>query len=68
MDYIAFQTNISQLGYDKSMFKRGLKLSDTQLCIKIHPGKSYLLPRFNKAIAAMKQDGAIDRIINKHVQ
>ncbi len=68
MDSIAFQTNISQLNYDKTMFKRGMQLSDTKLSIKIIREKAYLLLRFNKAIAVMKQDVTIDRIINKYTR
>ncbi len=68
MDSVAFQYNISQSGYDKEMFKRGLQLSDTKLGIKIRREKAHILPRFNKAIAEMKRDGTINRIIKKYTE
>jgi polar amino acid transport system substrate-binding protein len=68
MDSIAFEHNASRLGYEKSLFKRGMQLSDTELRIKIRREKSSLLPRINKAIAEMKKDGSIDRIIKKYTE
>lgn len=68
MDSVAFRYIISQLGYDKKLFKRGLQLSDTKLGFKIRREKAHILPRFNKAIAAMKKDGTIKRIIKKYTE
>jgi ABC-type amino acid transport substrate-binding protein len=68
MDSIAFKYNASRLGYEKNLFKRGMQLSDTELKIKIRREKASLLPRINKAIAEMKRDGAIERIIKKYTE
>jgi len=68
MDSVAFHYTISQLGYDKKKFKRGLQLSDTILAITISQNKSHILPRFNKAIDDMKRDGTIDKIIKKYTE
>lgn len=66
MDSVAFDYNTSKYGLDRSQFRRGMQLSDAPLAIKIRPGKADLLPRFNQAIAAMKADGSITRIIEKY--
>lgn len=68
MDSIAFRYTISKLGYDQKLFKRGLQLSDTSLCIKVRREKAYILPRFNSAISSMKKDGTIDKIIKKYTR
>ncbi len=68
MDSVAFKYNISLLGYDKKMFKRGLQLSNTTLGVKIRREKAHILPRLNEAIASMKKDGTINRIIKKYTE
>jgi len=68
MDSIAFEHNASRLGYDKSLFKRGMQLSDTELKIKIRREKASILPRINKAIAEMRRDGTVDLIIKKYTE
>lgn len=68
MDSIAFGNTISKLGYDHELFVRSFQLSETSLGIKIRHEKSYVLPRFNAAIASMQEDGTISRIINKYIQ
>jgi polar amino acid transport system substrate-binding protein len=68
MDSIAFRYNISKLGYDKTIFKKGFQLSDTTLGIKIRREKESILPRFNRAIDEMKSDGTITLIINKYTK
>lgn len=67
MDTIAFGMTISQLGLDSDRFTRSLILSETALGIKIRAEKSYILPRFNRAISQMREDGSIERIIEKYV-
>ncbi|MCP4349242.1 MAG: amino acid ABC transporter substrate-binding protein [Desulfobacterales bacterium] len=68
MDSITFQYNISQLGYDKKIFKKGLQLSNAALGIKIRREKAHILSRFNRAIDAMKTEGTISRIIKKYTE
>lgn len=68
MDSIAFQYTTSKFKYETNQFQRGLQLSNTKLGIKIRADKAYVLPRFNQAIKAMKQDGTIDRIIQKYTE
>jgi polar amino acid transport system substrate-binding protein len=68
MDSIAFRYNISKSGYDKTLFRKGFQLSETTLGIKIRREKASILPRFNRAIAEMKRDGAIELIINKYTK
>lgn len=62
----AFQYTLNGLGYDPSAFKRGIKLSTTPLSLKIRIEKSNALPRINAAIAAMKKDGTMQRIIQSY--
>lgn len=66
MDSLAFSNNCIRLGYDRGMFKRGIKVTDTALGIKLRKEKAHILPRINRAIAAMKKDGTIDRIVKKY--
>ncbi len=68
MDSIAFDYNTSQLGYKKDMFRKGMQLSHAKLKIKIRRDKASILPRINKAIAEMKKDGSIERIIKKYTK
>jgi polar amino acid transport system substrate-binding protein len=68
MDSVAFDYNTSRFGYDQALFKRGIQLSDAPLGIKVRVGKAEILPRLNKAIAQMKADGTIDKIVKKYTQ
>jgi polar amino acid transport system substrate-binding protein len=67
MDYIAFRYTATELGFEPELFKQGMELSNTSLGIKLRKEKANLLPRFNQAIAEMKQDGTIQKIIDKYI-
>ena len=68
MDSVAFDYNTGRFGYDQALFKRGIQLSDAPLGIKVRRDKADILPRFNNAIAAMKADGTIGKIVKKYSQ
>ena len=68
MDSVAFDYNTRRFGYDQALFRRGIQLSDAPLGIKVRRGKAGILPRFNKAIAQMKADGTISKIVRKYTQ
>ena len=68
MDSVAFDFNTRRFAYDQALFKRGTQLSEAALGIKVRRGKADILPRFNKAIAQMKADGTISRIVRQYTQ
>ena len=68
MDSVAFDYNIKRFGYDQALFKRGIELSDAPLGIKVRRARADILPRFNKAIAQMKADGTISKIVKQYTQ
>jgi polar amino acid transport system substrate-binding protein len=68
MDSIAFHYNVQKLKYDPTLFRSGLQLSNAPLGVKVRRARADILPRFNQAIAAMKADGSIDKIVQKYTE
>jgi polar amino acid transport system substrate-binding protein len=68
MDSVAFDYNTQQFGFDQALFKHGIELSDAPLGIKVRRSRADILPRFNKAIAQMKADGTISKIVKQYTQ
>jgi polar amino acid transport system substrate-binding protein len=68
MDSIAFHYNVQKLKYDLTLFRSGLQLSNAPLGVKVRRARADILPRFNQAIAAMKADGSIDKIVQKYTE
>ncbi|MBX9914185.1 MAG: transporter substrate-binding domain-containing protein [Pseudomonadaceae bacterium] len=68
MDSIAFHYNISKLKHNLNLFRSGLQLSNAPLGVKVRRARADILPRFNQAIAEMKADGSIDKIVQKYTE
>ncbi len=68
MDDIAFPFMAIQNNLSPNQFAKGLQLSSTSVCIKISTEKKEIAERFNRAIQKMKNDGTIDRIIEKYTK
>lgn len=68
MDSIAFHYNVQKLKHDPNLFKSGLQLSNAPLGVKVRRARADILPRFNQAIAAMKADGSINKIVQKYTE
>jgi polar amino acid transport system substrate-binding protein len=68
MDSIAFHYNVQRLKHAPNLFRSGLQLSNAPLGIKVRRARADILPRFNQAIAAMKADGSIDKIVQKYTE
>ncbi|WP_344799934.1 transporter substrate-binding domain-containing protein [Litoribacillus peritrichatus] len=67
-DDLLFNFLIKAEHMDRVKFKRGAKLSEAPLSIKLNKNKFYLLEELNTAIADMKEEGRIQRIINSYVK
>ena len=68
MDSIAFHYNVQKFKYDPTLFRSSLQLSNAPLGIKVRRARADILPRFNQAIAEMKADGSIDKIVQKYTE
>lgn len=66
MDDVLFRYLVASLEYDEKDFKRGMKLSDAPLGIKIRSGKKEALSRINRAIRQLKEEGFIETAVSKH--
>jgi len=66
-DDVLFNTLLSQSGLERDLFKRGKRLTNLSLALKFRVEKKHLLKGVNEAIADMKADGSIDKIINRYL-
>lgn len=66
MDDLLFHHLISSLDYDEEDFKRGMRLSDAPLGIKIRSGKIEALSRINQAIRQLEVEGFIETVVSKY--
>ena len=66
-DDVLFNTLLSQSGFERDLFKRGKRLTNLSLALKFRVEKKHLLKGVNEAIADMKADGSIDKIINRYL-
>jgi len=67
-DDMSFGYLINQEQLDRSEFRRGKKLTEAPLGLKLRIDKKHLLEKINKVIANMKEDGTIKRIIASYTR
>jgi len=65
-DDMSFNYLLDKEQLDKSKFKRGKKITQAPLCLKLRIDRQYLLKAINKVISNMQQDGTIKRIISSY--
>lgn len=68
IDRITGSYLIKQLGFDPGDFRIAYVFeTKSLLSARIHKSREYLIPKLDRALAEMKNDGTIDRIISRYM-
>lgn len=66
MDEMLFSHLLSKLKLDQSQFVQSMELTQAPLALKVRIEQQESLPRINQAIAAMKDDGTMKKILDQY--
>lgn len=68
LDSVLFNFLLKKTGYDRNEFRRGMRLTNAPLAIKLRIEKKQFLDTFNRALGRMIRDGTARSIIRRYTE